>query len=218
MTYPAARRTLLLRIVAPLAAALIAMLALSGAAQASTSSLSFNGMFSSGVQPWSNAGGGAQCANYGQASQSPRLRGDLYLDSTNPVTGGASGRFYLPTDTNKTTYPLEACDLTMGRITNTLPDDQYYGLMVYIPSGWTIANNFFTGVNIYELHFQAIWGSPVTLELHPDHVTLALETGGCYGVGSATPGCQFRSNADNTTCRSKVGAYTCLPGSYAIPP
>lgn len=205
-----------MRTLAPLAATLIAILALAGGAQASTSALTFDGIFANGVTPWNNTGGGAQCANYGTPSNSPRLRGDLYLDSTNPVSGGASGHFYLPTDTNTSTYPLEACDLTMGRITNVLPDDEYYGLMVYVPSGWTIANHYFGGVNIYELHFQAIWGAPVTLELHPDHVTLAIQTGACYPAGSTSPGCQYRSNADNT-CWSK-STWTCLPGYYAIPP
>ena len=192
-----------------------------GAAPTATSTgtstgLTFNGIFANGVAPWNSTGGGAQCANYGQVSQSPRLRGDLYIDSTNLVNGGASGHFYLPTDTNRTTYPLEACDLTMGKVPNVLPDDEYYGLSFYIPPGWTIGNKAFYGVNIYELHFQAIWGAPITLQLHPDHVTLAVQTGACYPVGSATPGCAYRSNADNPKC--PIGWFTCLPGYYAIPP
>ncbi|HLJ02159.1 MAG TPA: hypothetical protein VKT31_01900 [Solirubrobacteraceae bacterium] len=195
---------------------LITCAALTGTAHANPLSLSFDGTFAGGPSPWWNAKGQVQCANYGTASQSPRLRGDLYIDSTNPVSGGASGHFYLPADTNTSTYPWEACDLTMGQIPNVLPDDEYYGLMVYVPAGWTIANHFFGGVNIYELHFQAIWGAPITLELHPDHVTLAVQTGGCNPVGSTGPGCQYRSNADSS-CQNWYW-WTCLPGEYAIPP
>jgi hypothetical protein len=88
-------------------------------------------------------------------------------------------------------------------------------MMVYVPQGWTIANNAFWGVSIAAYHFQNIFGAPVTLELHPDHVTLALETGGCYWP--ASPGCQYRSNADNSSCRSS-SSHTCLPAYYAIPP
>jgi hypothetical protein len=199
-----------------LAASLITCAALVGSAQASTVGLSFDGSFANGPYPWWNAGGQVQCANYGTASQSPRLRGNLYIDSANLVGGGTTGHFYLPTDTNKTTYPWEACDLTMGRLADTLPDDEYYGLMVYVPSGWTIPNQYFGGVNIYELHFQSIYGAPVTLELHPDHVTLALETGGCNSPGSSSQGCQYRSNAD-AKCVTWMW-WTCLPGYYAIPP
>src|SRR5947209_2677411 len=150
-----------------LAVGILACAVLAGTAQATPLSLSFDGTFAQGVNPWRSASGQIQCANYGTVSQSSRLRGDLYLDTTNLVSGGTTGHFYLPTDTNTTTYPWEACDLTMGRLSNTLPDDEYYGLMVYVPSGWTIPNHYFGGVNIYELHFQSIYGAPVTLELHP---------------------------------------------------
>lgn len=199
-----------------LAAGLISCAALAGSAHASVLSLSFDGTFAQGVNPWLNAVGQVQCANYGQVSQNGRLRGDLYLDSTNLVSGGTTGHFYLPADTNTSTYPWEACDLTMGRLANTLPDDEYYGLMVYVPSGWAIPNHYFGGVNIYELHFQSIYGAPITLELHPDHVTLAVQTGPCYAAGTSAPGCQYRSNADSK-CLTWYW-WKCLPNYYAIPP
>lgn len=215
MLNPATRMRVLLRLLAPLAV-LIAVAALVGSAQAMPL-LTFDGNFQAGVAPWTSAGGGVQCANYGTSSKSPRMRGNLYLDNSTLMGTGETGRFYLPADNTPSVYPLEACDLTAGHIPDTLPDDEYYGLAIYVPAGWTIPNRAFFGVNVDELHFQAIWGSPVTLQLHPDHVTLALETGGCNAVGSRLPGCQYRSNADNTSCRSN-GSFTCLPGYYAIPP
>lgn len=179
--------------------------------------LTFAGSFNNTLASWTAGGGAAQCANYGTPSKYPRLRGTLSFDNTNVGSGIASGVFTLPADTSPSTYPLEACDVVTRSLPNTLGTDSYEGIMVYVPLGWTIANHFFTGVNIEQYRFQNIYGSPITLELHPNHVTIALETGGCFNHATATPGCQFRSNADNPPCRSNSGR-TCLPGYYAIPP
>lgn len=221
-----------LRRCAPWTVAIISVLSVTSAATAShsrssaghsakvasgTSALTFNGTFGNSLAPWTTGGGGAQCSNYGTPSRSPRLRGTFAFDTSNVGAGFASGKFTLPADPNFSTYPLEACDLDTASMPVGIGTDMYYGLMVYVPSGWTIPNKAFTGVNILELHFQNVWGSPVTLQLHPDHVTVALETGGCTPYTSALAGCQYRSNADNTGCRSN-STHTCLPGYYAMPP
>lgn len=173
------------------------------------------GDFESGLTAWKAGGGGAQCANYGTPSTNGHLRGDLTLDHTIVGQGTTSGRFDLPADPAPSTYPLEACDLVTGSQPLQLGSDDYYGLMLYVPQGWTIANNSFWGAIIAEYHFVNVWGAPVTLELHPDHLTLALETGSCNPVTSGSPGCQYRSNADHP-CTS-TSSYTCLPGYTAIP-
>jgi hypothetical protein len=66
------------------------------------------------------------------------------------------------------------------------------------------------------MHFQNIYGAPITLELHPGNVTLELQTGGCADHTTAKPGCQYRSNAGHPPC--SIAGVTCLPGYYAIPP
>lgn len=182
-----------------------------------TATLIFDGDFDTGLLPWTSTGGSAQCANYGTPSINGRLRGDFYLDTNIVGQGTASGRFYLPTDSNPTTYPLEQCSVIVGKQPLLLGTNDYYGLMVYVPGDFTIANTSFYGVEIHQYHFQGIWGSPIEFQLHRDHVTLALETGACYPSTSAMPGCRYRSNADNTWCRTTATA-TCLPGDYVIPP
>jgi Polysaccharide lyase len=154
----------------------------------------------------------AQCAP-STSSKSPRLRGTYAFESSIVGQGASAVQITLPTDTDLATFPLEACGLLTAPAPIGLGTDGYYGLMVYVPVGWTIPNSAFFGVNIYELHFQNIYAAPVTLQLHPHHVTLALETGGCANHLTVQPGCRWRSNAD-----VPHGAQPTLPGYYAIPP
>jgi hypothetical protein len=195
---------------------LVASAAMAGPAQASTapttpSGLTFDGSFT-GLAPWSTGGGGAQCSNYGTPSKSPRLRGSFNLASN--VAGMANaGEITLPADPDPTTYPLEACDLLTGNQPMGLGTDQYYGLAVYVPQGWTIPNTAFDGVEIAEYHFQNIYGAPISFQLHADHVTLALQTGACNDHTTVQPGCAYHSNADNPN-----GNPGTLPAEYVIPP
>jgi hypothetical protein len=174
--------------------------------------LTFDGTFETGITPWTSQGGSAQCANYGTPSSAPRLRGNFYLDTSAAGQGTHSGRFTLPADSNPSTYPLEACDLDTGARPLGLGTDSYSGLMVYVPDGWTIANNAFFGVEIAEYHFQNVYGAPVSFQLHADHVTLALQTGSCNNHATTAPGCVYHSNADNPS-----GNPGTLPAEYAIP-
>lgn len=178
---------------------------------ASASGPTFNGRSATGLGSWISNGGAAQCANYGTPSKSPRLRGFFYLDTTFVGQGTASGRFDLPADTNSSAYPLEVCDLLAGGRPLRLGTDGYYGLMLYVPQGWTIANKAFFGVEIKEFHFQNVYGAPISFQLHPDHVTLSLQTGACSNHSTSQPGCAWHSNADNP------GGPGNLPASYAIP-
>jgi hypothetical protein len=177
---------------------------------ANPNGITFNGTFSS-LSPWSNGGGGAQCSNYGTKSSNPRMRGTFNL-ATNVAGVANAGLFTLPADTNKSTYPLEACDLLTKNQPINLGADQYYGLMIYVPQGWTIPNNAFDGVEIAEYHFQNVYGAPISFQLHPDHVTLAVQTGACTNHATKVPGCVNHSNADNPN-----GNPGTLPAYYAIP-
>jgi hypothetical protein len=174
------------------------------------SALSFNGTFST-LTPWSTGGGGAQCSNYGTKSQNPRLRGTFTL-ATNVDGMANAGEFTLPADSNKATYPLEACDLLTRNQPIGLGTDGYYGLMVYVPAGWTIPNRAFDGIEIAEYHFQNVYGAPISLQLHADHITLAVQTGACTNYTTKVPGCANHSNADNPN-----GNPGNLPAYYAIP-
>jgi hypothetical protein len=176
----------------------------------SASGLTFNGNFTA-LTPWSTGGGGAQCANYRTKSQSPRLRGNFTLASN--VAGMANaGEFTLPADTNTSTYPLEACDLLTRSQPVGLGTDEYYGLSIYVPPGWTIPNRAFDGIEIAEYHFQNVYGAPISLQLHANHVTLAVQTGACDSHTTKVPGCPYHSNADNAN-----GNPGTLPAYYAIP-
>ena len=199
-----------------LLAGVMASAAMAGTAQASTavsnrSGLGFDGTFST-LTPWATGGGGVQCANTGTPSTTPRLRGNFNFAAN--VAGMAnSGEFTLPTDPDPSTYPLEACDLLTGSQPMGLGTDGYYGLMVYVPQGWTIPTKFFTGIEIQEYHFQNVYGAPIAFQLHADHVTLALQTGACNNHTTVSPGCAYHSNADDPS-----GSPGNLPGYYVIPP
>jgi Polysaccharide lyase len=195
---------------------LMGSMVIAGTAQASTAApplppgLTFNGTFST-MTPWTSAGGGIQCANHGTPSQSPRLRGTFTQTSNvNGMTN--SGQFSLPADSSNSTYPLEACDVVTGSHPIGLGTDDYYGLSVYVPQGWTIPNKAFDGVEIQEYHFQNVYGAPISFQLHADHVTLAVQTGACNNHTTAAPGCVYHSNADNPN-----GNPGTLPAYYVIP-
>ena len=196
---------------------LMGSMVIAGTAQASTATpplppgLTFNGTFST-MNPWTSAGGGIQCANHGTPSQSPRLRG-TFTQTSNVNGMASSGQFTLPADSNASKYPLEACDVVTGSQPIGLGTDDYYGLSVYVPQGWTIPGNFFTGVEIQEYHFQNVYGAPISFQLHANHVTLALQTGACNNHTSVAQGCVYHSNAD-----SPNGNTGNLPASYVIPP
>jgi hypothetical protein len=68
-------------------------------------------------------------------------------------------------------------------------------------------------VEFMEYHFQNVYGAPVSFQLHPDHITLALQTGACNNHTTAQPGCAYHTNADNPD-----GHPGTLPAYYAVPP
>jgi hypothetical protein len=195
-------------------ALVIAFLTLASIGVGTSSAATSSSSFSLAGTPWQ--GGGLQCAPQ-TVSKSPRLRGTFSTDNANqPVAGSPGLVFTLPTDTSPSTYSLESCDLVTAGKQLVIGASTYEGTMVYVPKGWTISNNSPFGVEFEQYHFQNIYGSPISLQLHADHVTLELETGACTNHSTPHPGCAIRSNADNT-CNT-TATYTCLGGDYAIPP
>lgn len=186
--------------------AMIILLSIAAAnASALTSSLSFAGDFSTGtISPFL----GAQCANYGVASANYHQRGTLAVENNLVAMGSFSGRVDLPA--NVSPYTTSVCEL-LHPVPTGLGTDQYYGYMFYVPAGWDTGTKAFWGVQVAQFHFTNVWGSPIAFQLHDNHMTLALETGACYPVGSPVPGCTWRSQAD-------LASGPNLPGYYVIPP
>jgi hypothetical protein len=140
---------------------------------------SFVGDFESGVTPWKSAGGGAQCSNYGTPSGGSHYRGTLAFDTTNPGQGATSGRFDLAA---QSTYPLEACGIATGTYSNVVGDDQYLGLMLRVPVGFSVGG---FGDVIAEYHFVGVLSAPIELVAWGDRLELSLLTGACTSTGCA---------------------------------
>jgi hypothetical protein len=177
-----------------------------GASTPSTPSAPGNVTFSAGFEGGAATPLTPQCAP-NTPSTPPRFRGTYTLERSIVGQGSSAIESTLPKDPNPTTYPLEACDLMTPLAPIGLGTDSYLGLMVYVPVGWTIPG----GVDIYELHFQNVYGAPIILNLNPNHVTIQLETGACNNYTTPRPGCANRSNADLSSGQT-------MPGYYAIPP
>jgi hypothetical protein len=171
---------------------------------------SWSGDFSTGdISRWRLAGGGAQCANYRVPSSGYHQRGNLFVDSAVTPGSGFSARFDLPG--NVAPYSTSVCEL-LHLVPMGLGTDRYYSYMFYVPPGWTPGTTSFWGVETAQIHFQGIWGAPVSFELHGDHMTLALETGSCTAIGTPhNTGCDWRSQAD-------LASGPNLPPYYVIPP
>jgi hypothetical protein len=190
----------------PFAAGLIVLLVTATTALAA---ITFNGNFDTGLTPWtSQAGGGAQCANYGTPSKSPRYRGNLYFDSINPGQGIYSGKFYLPIDPDPTTYPLEACDIITGKQPFVNGADQYLGLMVRVPSTTTYMGSW--GTEIAGYHDVGVVSSPLEIVAFSDRIEVQLLGGAC---NPSIPSCTY-SAAHGYPHKSIIPTGTYVEGSW----
>jgi hypothetical protein len=146
----------------------------------SAPSPSFVGDFESGVASWTSTGGGPQCSNYGTPSGGGgRYRGTLAFDTTNPGQGATSGRIDLAA---QSTYPLEACGIVNGPYPNVVGDDQYLGLMLRVPVGFSVGG---FGDVIAEYHFVGVLSAPIELVAWGNRLELSLLTGACTSTGCA---------------------------------
>jgi hypothetical protein len=157
----------------------------------------FRGSFESGgLAPWP----GAQCANTGVAGDGQIGRGTITVQDEIVGEGDWAARFDLPAASVN-----QACEALIERPIGVGSED-YYALMVRIPSPWQEPSPAGWGLVIAQLNFQGIWGAPVMLAAHRDHLSLVLQSGLCADVTSSDPGCANTNGANGN-----------LPASRAIP-
>jgi len=161
--------------------------------------LTFNGDFETGdYKQWT---WNAQCANTGVPSDALAVRGTLTVQSAIVGQGKYGARIDLPAAPDKKT----ACE-TLSKRQIDLGTDDYYGLMVRFPQGWREPSRAGWGLSLAQLNFANIWGPPVMLAAHADHVALVLQSGFCNSVFTSKPGCTYSSGIGGN-----------LPRTLAVP-
>jgi hypothetical protein len=138
---------------------------------------------------------GAQCANTGVPSSETSVRGTITVQSEILAQGRYGARFDLPAGS-----PYSACE-TLQKRTIGLGADDYYGFMVRFPSEWREPSTAKWGLSIAQLNFQGIWGAPVILAAHADHIALVLQSGLCTSFRTSTPGCAYSSGLNGNVAR-----------------
>jgi hypothetical protein len=145
----------------------------------------FVGDFETGdVSQWT---WGAQCANTGLASTGTFVRGTIAVQSGIAAQGQYGARFDLPAGS-----PHTACE-TLHKRQIGLGSDDYYGLMVRFPGDWREPSSADWGLALAQLNFENIWGAPVILAAHADHVALVVQSGRCESAQTSQPGCAYSS-------------------------
>jgi hypothetical protein len=145
--------------------------------------VSFTGDFETGnISQWNY---GAQCANTGVSSSSSLVSGTVNVESQIVGQGNYAAEFDLPAaSVNNFCQALVKRPFSIG-------SDDYYGLMVRFPTNWQEPSSAGWGMSLAQFNFQNIWGSPVNLMAHGDHVSLVMQTGLCSAVSTSTPGCAY---------------------------
>jgi hypothetical protein len=163
----------------------------------------FNGDFESGdISQWT---WGAQCANTGVPSSGNSVRGTITVQSEIVAQGAYGARFDLPAAATYT-----ACEALHKRRIGLRSDD-YYGLMVRFPGNWREPSPVGWGLSLAQLNFENIWGAPVILAAHANHVALVLQSGLCNSVHSSNPGCAYSSGASGN-----VAPLIAIPAPLAL--
>ena len=146
---------------------------------------------------------GAQCANTGVPSTASSVRGTISVQSELVGQGSYAARFDLPAAAQAYT----ACETLSKRLIG-LGSDDYYGLMVRFPSDWRGTLLRPLGPLLAQLNFEGIWGAPVLLAAHADHIALVLQSGLCKSVSTSTPGCAYSSgpNGNVAPMTARAGA------------
>lgn len=156
-------------------------------------SVYFTGDWETGnISPWT---WGAQCDNYGLSSG-----GSLNFVSDIVGQGSTAGRFDLSASSQS-----NSCEVLRKRTLN-LGADEYYGMMFRLPTNWQEPSPAGWGLVLAQLNFQNVWGAPVMIRAHANHVSLVTQTGYCSDVYSAKPGCRYSSGPGGN-----------LPQMHAVP-
>jgi hypothetical protein len=154
--------------------------------RSSAGAIVFNGNFEPGdVSQWT---WGAQCANTGVPSSASSVRGTITVQPEAAAQGKYGARIDLPAAPND----KSACEMLSKRRVGVGTHD-YYGMMVRFPPGWREPSSVGWGLSIAQLNYQNIWGAPVMLVAHANHIALVLQSGHCRSVFSSKPGCAYSS-------------------------
>ncbi len=166
-------------------------------ARIASGSVVFNGTFRDGtISQWeATSWGGAQCSNYGVASDANVARGTLSVVPDAVVSGSYTGRFDLPAAGTRT-----ACELLRGR--TIAMDDEWYSMEVRFPSDWKEPSPAGWGMSLAQLNFEDIWGTPLGVAAHGNSVSLTLNSGLCQR---------------DTLCQYSSGIQGNVPGQDIIP-
>ena len=116
------------------------------------------------------------------------MSGTISVQSELVGQGSYAARFDLPSAANAYT----SCE-TLDKRRIGLGSDDYYGLMVRFPSDWREPSPAGWGLSLAQLNFENIWGAPVSLAAHADHIALVMQSGLCKSVRTSTPGCAYSS-------------------------
>jgi Polysaccharide lyase len=154
--------------------------------QPKTGTIVFKGDFEPGnLSQWT---WGAQCVNTGVPSSSLAVRGTITVQSEAVAQGRYGARIDLPAAPGN----KSACE-TLSKRRIGVGTHDYYGMMVRFPPGWREPSSVGWGLSIAQFNFQNIWGAPVMLLAHANHIALVLQSGHCRGVFTSNPGCAYSS-------------------------
>ena len=149
--------------------------------------VTFRGDYAAGTSTWQSTKlGGVQCLNYGLSSTATSARGTFQMVDDDSAHGGRSGRFDLPA-----AGVPNACELLRGR--TIAMDDEWYSMEVRFPSDWREPSPSGWGMSLAQLNFENVWGAPVMIVAHRDHVDAKLMSGLCASYTSDRPGCAYSS-------------------------
>jgi hypothetical protein len=156
----------------------------------------FNGDFETGdISQWT---WGAQCANTGVPSSGSTVTGTITVQSEIVAQGNYGARIDLPAANTWT-----SCE-TLNKRPIGLGTDDYYGMMIRFPSEWREPSVATWGLAIAQLNFEGIWGAPVILAAHADHVALVMQSGLCKSDHTSNPGCTYSSGLGGNVRRMQA--------------
>jgi hypothetical protein len=166
------------------------------------SSLLFRGDFETGdISQWT---WGAQCANGNVQSDAVFERGTVHVVQDMVAKGLYAARFDLPATTKR-----GACEVLRKRTLGL--GDEWYALEFRLPPNWQEPSPEGWGLDIAQLNYQGIWGSPLALKAHSDRVRLQIQSGHCLPVGSPEPGCQYTAGFGVNSAGANISVAPAIP-------
>ena len=128
---------------------------------------------------------GAQCANTGVPSTAKNVSGTVTIQSTTVGQGRYAAQFDLPTSPEVS----NSCE-TLAKRKIGVGTEDYYGLMIRLPSDWQEPSGAGWGLSLAQFNFERISGAPLSLVAHANDISLVMQSGLCQASG-----CQYTSGA-----------------------